>query len=41
LVIVPKNQVRLLDINPAVVMKFIVSGGVSDIYEQQGSSKID
>ncbi len=35
LFIVPKNQVRPIDINPAVVMKFIVSGGVSDIYEEQ------
>ncbi len=34
LFIVPKAQVRPVDINPAVVMKFIVSGGVSDIYEQ-------
>jgi len=31
LFIVPKNQVRGLDINPAVVMKFIVSGGISEI----------
>lgn len=35
LFIVPKSQVRPIDINPAVVMKFIVSGGVSDIYEKQ------
>lgn len=33
LFIVPKEQVRPIDINPAVLMKFIVSGGVSDIYE--------
>lgn len=33
LFIVPKNQVRPIDINPAVAMKFIVSGGVSNIYE--------
>jgi uncharacterized membrane protein len=39
LFIVPKNQVRSIDINPAVVMKFIVSGGVSDIYEEQDLSK--
>ena len=35
LFIVPKSQVRIIDIDPAVVMKFIVSGGVSDIYEKQ------
>ena len=35
LFIVPKNQIRSIDIDPAVVMKFIVSGGVSDIYEKQ------
>ncbi len=35
LFIVPKNQVRVLDLNPAVVMKFIVSGGVSEIYNEQ------
>ncbi len=34
LFIVPKNHVRPIDINPAVVMKFIVSGGVSNIYEE-------
>lgn len=34
LFIVPKEQVRAIDLNPAVVMKFIVSGGVSDIYEE-------
>jgi len=33
LFIVPSKQVKPLDVNPAVVMKFIVSGGVSDIYE--------
>jgi uncharacterized membrane protein len=32
--IVPKEQVRPIDINPAVAMKFIVSGGVSKIYEE-------
>lgn len=31
LFIVPKTQVRQLDISPAIVMKFIVSGGVSNI----------
>ncbi|WP_291856043.1 DUF502 domain-containing protein [Marinilabilia sp.] len=31
LFIVPKNQVRSIDINPAMVMKFIVSGGISGI----------
>ena len=35
LFIVPKNQVRLIDVNPSVVMKFIISGGVSGIYEEQ------
>ncbi|MCF8381032.1 MAG: DUF502 domain-containing protein [Bacteroidales bacterium] len=33
--LVPKENVRPIDINPAVAMKFIVSGGVSDIYEEQ------
>lgn len=33
LFIVPSNQVRPIDVNPAMVMKFIVSGGVSDIQE--------
>ena len=31
LFLVPKNQVRQIDVNPAVVMKFIVSGGISEI----------
>ncbi|MCW3788205.1 DUF502 domain-containing protein [Plebeiibacterium sediminum] len=31
--IVPKKQVKPIDINPAVLMKFIVSGGVSRIYD--------
>jgi len=31
--IVPKEQVKPIDINPAVVMKFIVSGGVSKMYD--------
>lgn len=35
LFIVPKTQIRIIDIDPAVVMKFIVSGGVSEIYEKQ------
>lgn len=34
LFIVPKTQVRILDVDPAVAMKFIVSGGISDIYEK-------
>jgi len=34
LFIVPIEQVRAVDLNPAIVMKFIVSGGVSDIYEE-------
>jgi uncharacterized membrane protein len=33
LFIVPSKQVKPVDVNPAVIMKFIVSGGVSDIYE--------
>lgn len=41
LFIVPKTQVRPIDINPAVVMKFIVSGGVSDIYEKQETDNSD
>ena len=32
--IVPKEQVKPLDINPAIAMKFIVSGGVSKIYDE-------
>ena len=39
LFIVPKNQVRLIDVNPSVVMKFIISGGVSGIYEEQETVK--
>ncbi len=35
LFIVPKDRIRQIDIDPAVVMKFIVSGGVSDIYEKK------
>ena len=35
LFIVPKDQVRSLNISPAVVMKFIVSGGISEIYKEQ------
>ena len=38
LFIVPKNHVRPIDINPAVVMKFIVSGGVSNIYEEEAKA---
>jgi uncharacterized membrane protein len=34
LFIVPKSQVRPINLDPAVVMKFIVSGGVSSIYEK-------
>ncbi|MCK0146538.1 DUF502 domain-containing protein [Arenibacter sp. F26102] len=37
LFLVPKEQVRLIDVNPSVVMKFIISGGVSSIYEEQGT----
>lgn len=39
LFIVPSNQVKPLDINPAAVMKFIVSGGISDICESQDLNK--
>lgn len=35
LFIVPKNQVKPIDINPSVVMKFIISGGVSGVYEDK------
>lgn len=38
LFIVPKSQVRPIDINPAVAMKFIVSGGISNIYEESGNN---
>lgn len=31
LFIVPKNQVRSIDVNPADLMKFIVSGGATGI----------
>lgn len=33
--IVPKSQVKPVDINPAEVMKFVVSGGVSGFGEQE------
>ena len=39
LFIVPSIQVKPLDINPALVMKFIVSGGVSDIYDTDKSNQ--
>lgn len=32
--IVPKERVKPIDINPAIAMKFIVSGGVSKMYEE-------
>lgn len=38
LFIVPKEQVRPIDISPAVAMKFIVSAGVSNIYEEPDNS---
>jgi uncharacterized membrane protein len=38
LFIVPKNQVKPIDISPSVVMKFIISGGVSGIYEDKEST---
>jgi len=31
LYIVPKEQIKVLDVNPSSAMKFIVSGGVSDL----------
>ena len=34
LFLVPREHVRTIDLNPAIVMKFIVSGGASDIYEE-------
>lgn len=37
LFIVPKQQVRAIDINPAVAMKFIVSGGVSGMNQERES----
>ena len=40
LFIVPSNQVKPLAINPAVAMKFIVSGGVSDIYETDNNEMV-
>ncbi|WP_372649021.1 DUF502 domain-containing protein [Draconibacterium sp.] len=40
LFIVPSNQVKPLAINPAVAMKFIVSGGVSDIYETDNNEVV-
>lgn len=40
LFIVPSKQVKPIDINPAVAMKFIVSGGVSDIYETDNNEMI-
>ncbi|MFO8000575.1 MAG: hypothetical protein R6U46_04975, partial [Marinilabilia sp.] len=39
LFIVPGERVRAIDLNPAVVMKFIVSGGISDIYEESDKGK--
>lgn len=39
LFIVPKNQVRLIDVNPSDVMKFILSGGVSGIDEEEETPK--
>ncbi|MEG3657954.1 DUF502 domain-containing protein [Arenibacter palladensis] len=39
LFIVPKNQVRLIDVNPSAVMKFILSGGVSGIDEEEETPK--
>lgn len=39
LFIVPKNQVRSIDVNPSAVMKFILSGGVSGIDEEEETPK--
>lgn len=39
LFIVPKNQVRSIDVNPSDVMKFILSGGVSGIDEEEETPK--
>lgn len=39
LFIVPKNQVRLIEVNPSDVMKFILSGGVSGIDEEGETPK--
>ena len=39
LFIVPKSQVRLIDVNPSAVMKFILSGGVSGIDEEEETPK--
>ena len=39
LFIVPKNQVRSIDVNPSAVMKFILSGGVSGIDEEEDTPK--
>lgn len=38
LFIVPKNQIRSIDVNPSMVMKFILSGGVSGVYEEKESA---
>jgi uncharacterized membrane protein len=35
LFIVPKDQIRAIDVHPADVMKFIVSGGISGFYEKE------
>lgn len=40
LFIVPSSQVKPVDINPAVAMKFIVSGGISDIYETDKMTEV-
>ncbi|PLX11452.1 MAG: hypothetical protein C0598_08140 [Marinilabiliales bacterium] len=39
LYIVPSSQVRSIDVNPAEVMKFIISAGVSDLESEVVSNK--
>lgn len=41
LFIVPRENVKPLDINPAVAMKFIVSAGVSGIYEESVKQELE
>jgi uncharacterized membrane protein len=38
LFIVPRDQVRVIDVSPAIVMKFVVSGGVSGIGRETESA---
>ncbi|HUS87101.1 MAG TPA: DUF502 domain-containing protein [Bacteroidales bacterium] len=41
LFIVPREQVRQLDLNPADIMKFIVSGGVSGLHEPEPGTETE